>query len=389
MTAGSLFFVGLAFSSVEGACTITGSNPTDARTNCATHNDPINGFDPSNLLGRTIANTTDPGSPNIAIYTKTTQRGFVCDADNGLVTPNCAIPTSITGGDPPANIMLFKDRDPGAITNNMFGKIIDFDPSSPGVQSDPGTQMFTPCREGQVVPFLDCSVALTTIDIPAGATNEQINGRVLAPNHIGTFVNPTADATVVGMAITSKGAQISGQWSRDFDNNFEYVPIGKKATNFPNGFVCLNATATQGRLCATWSIIEQDPETGGQELRRLDPVLTNDSTCNNNGGKVVGGPNPGNTVLYVAMCDATAIPNLQAQLNWTALHDDSGNSGSFQSAALYVQMAQGDFTFTINDPTGIDFIPAPAQNPPFPYAGPNGETRYPCSQTGSGSLIAC
>lgn len=382
MIFGTVFLFCVIFSSLasQAACTITGSNPADARTNCATRNDATNGFNPSFLLGRTIANTTDPSNPDTAIYTKTIKRGFVCVADNGKVTPNCSIPDSISGVDPPSNILLFRDRDPGAITNNMFGKIIDFDPGSAGVQSDPGTQMYTPCRQGQIVPFLDCSVALTDITVPSNATNEQINGRVLAPNHIGTFVNPTADAAMVGKAITPKGTVIDG-WRRDFENNFEYVPIGAKGANFPNGFQCPNATAVQGRLCSTWSIIELDPETGGQELGRALP----DASCHNNGGKVVSGV----TTLYDAMCDSSNPARLEATLSWRAVHDDSGNSGSFESAQLYVKMEQGDWFIIVDDPTGVDFQPAPTQNPPLPYAGPHGETRYPCAQTGSLSLVAC
>ena len=51
------------------------------------------------------------------------------------------------------NVFITLGQSHGAVTNDPFGRILDFDPATPGIQTDLGT-FFDPCVQGQIVPFL-------------------------------------------------------------------------------------------------------------------------------------------------------------------------------------------------------------------------------------------
>ena len=62
-------------------------------------------------------------------------------APRGLVSPDTL------------NVFITLGQGHGAVTNDPFGRILDFDPGTPGIQTDLGT-FFDPCVQGQIVPFL-------------------------------------------------------------------------------------------------------------------------------------------------------------------------------------------------------------------------------------------
>lgn len=427
-----------------------------AVTLCHRLNDTTNGFDPSNLLGLAIASR----GQTFNAFVLTIKHSEICTKDSGGVFPNCPT-TNEEVADPasgqwPTTVLLFKNLDPGAVTNTMFGQVRDNCPGPPegpclarilvqdpfaplssirqNVESDPGTEHFKPCAQNLRIPFvLVSSGTLGSVN----CLEEVLLDPSGTGNHIGPFTNPSAEAALEGSAfgavrplLTDSGGTVSRDrflesqsqnmvtgWRREFTNDFGYTPIAGGRIRFdpltsqtglasfvlnlpsrPDGPFTANAvtitsfrldppadfantmdcgvgTATVGRLCARWRILEQDPEAGGQELtRQANPT---DFSCHNNSGVVLAG---NNVKRPDSVCPATEVPFNEMMLSWRLDHNNKGSNDlfAFTGGTLRQANIQGDFILIIDNPAGLEPLPVPVQNPPIPYPDVNGNTVYPC-----------
>lgn len=318
---------------VAGAIAVlTGTVPVEARPPCTTAGFPVTGVTCTTTFG-------DPGDTLFGF----SPCGF--DGSGNVVNPAggpCPAGVAVPGLLAPANVFQdaaagpsFGTLGPGTVTNNMFGKIVDFDGTTAGWQTDLGDRLWNPLLQGQTIPALQATAGVVA-GCPSGFSS---------CNTAGLMTVSVPSGTIIGDAVAADGTVIPalpGGFFSSMTDVFQFVPVlGVGIGGCPAG------TATEARTCVDQSMTQTVPEAGGVELGR---------------GPVEDIPFAGN---------ASLTPTVTVEATWVTTHAaDGGITGAGPTIEWNQDITEGTFLLRSNGTFSYNGAPMPT----VPYLQPTGAT---------------